>query len=208
MVLAMRRASLALFLAGILVLGGCGGDDTPTASDAPAVDVPVDGDDPTAVTTDSEEAGGTLVPEPVPSPYSEALAASLNEAGALDAELVNCVAMHLVAAAGGPEAVEAAGLGAGEFAQIDSYAEAGLPATNDTVVRVQRAFTNCNTTAFALLARAAGIPDPQIECMTTITDVESASELLSRRLVQGDAAVGDAPDAIQSALEACGSENG
>lgn len=211
----VRIPLISVVVAGALLLGACG-DDSDSATTDPVEEpggtvsdrADDQSDDPTALDADDDAGPGVL--EPVSSAYSEAFAAEMKATGPADMARAECVAQRLVAAVGGPEAIEAAGLTPEQFRDMSSFAEAGLPATDDTVVRVVRAFTDCETTAFEFIARLAGFTDAQIECMKDApdVDVDAGSELIARGMVQGEDATGGSPDAVRAAAEACGSEDG
>ena len=138
--------------------------------------------------------------------YSEAVARSIKaeEDIPFADDEVDCLAREVVAAVGGPDALEEAGISPEDIENADDLSETDLDLGEEEASAVAASFGKCDISIADAFLDALGddVPAEARGCIEDKLDEDTLSELFASSIVEGSDA-GDLPPDLLTALTEC-----
>lgn len=134
--------------------------------------------------------------------YSAALAPNLfvGDGNGVDDEARECVSAEFVAALGGPEALESAGVTPEEFGDADDLAALGITVERAQAAQVADALEPCGVSVVELLLSELDLPPETRTCVESNLDRTALRSFIVQTIVDESTDVGDAGAVVEPLL--------
>lgn len=120
--------------------------------------------------------------------YSDAVAPRLLAETPVDDDARRCLAVALVEALGGPEALESSGVDPTELAAAEDVGSLGLRVETDEAVEIADSFHPCGISPVELLLAQLDLPDDRQTCVERNVDEAALRSFIVATIVEGRAA--------------------